>query len=184
MNECLLAGIDPQGPKAPPSVRHAVAQLVQKSANPENESNGLIENMPPGERTELSRKITLAADGLRGRPSITIVDEGEGQTPERIPFTFMSLNKSNKLRVPFVQGRYNMGGTGALRFCGERRMQLIVTRRNPAILKGEHPDDGLWGFTVVRRETPTTGERNSVYRYLAPIGDVSPDSMIGATALA
>ncbi len=169
MNECLVAGIDPQGPAAPPSVRYAVAQLIQKSAHPENETNGLIENMTREERTTLARGITLAATGLKGRPSITIVDEGEGQTPERVPHTFLSLNKSNKLRVPFVQGRFNMGGTGALRFCGDRRMQLIVTRRNPAIVSGDENEAGLWSFTVVRRETPTTGERNSVYRCLAPI---------------
>ena len=169
MNECLVAGIDPQGSEAPPSVRHAVAQLIQKSAHPDNETNGLIENMPRKERSDLARKITLAATGLKGRPCITIVDEGEGQTPDRVPFTFMSLNKSNKLRVPFVQGRFNMGGTGALRFCGDKRMQLIVTRRNPEILDSENSQDELWGFTVVRRETPTTGERNSVYRYLAPV---------------
>jgi len=169
MNECLVAGIDPQGSEAPPSVRHAVAQLVQKSVHPDNETNGLIENMPRKERSDLARKITLATTGLKGRPCITIVDEGEGQTPDRVPFTFMSLNKSNKLRVPFVQGRFNMGGTGALRFCGDKRMQLIVTRRNPDILDSENEDDQLWGFTVVRRETPTTGERNSVYRYLAPV---------------
>jgi len=169
MNECLVAGIDPQGTEAPPSVRHAVAQLVQKSSHPENETNGLIENMTRLERTELARKATLATTGQKSQPSITIVDEGEGQTPERVPHTFMSLNKSNKLRVPFVQGRFNMGGTGALRFCGDKRMQLIVTRRNPAIATDSNSDDSLWGFTVVRRETPTTGEKNSVYRYLAPI---------------
>jgi hypothetical protein len=168
-NECLVAGIDPQGPNAPPSVRHAVAQLIQRSSHPENETNGLIENMTREERTALARGITLAATGLKGRPSITIVDEGEGQTPERVPHTFMSLNKSNKLRVPFVQGRFNMGGTGALRFCGDRRLQLIVTRRNPSIVSQGENDAELWSFTVVRRETPTTGERNSVYRYLAPM---------------
>lgn len=169
MNECYLAGIDPEGDKAPPSVRHAVAQFIQKSAHPENETNGLIENMSPTERSEQAKKITLVTTGSNARPSITIVDEGEGQTPERIPFTFLSLNKSNKLRVPFVQGRFNMGGTGALRFCGNLRMQLIVTRRNPDIPAAGHQDDANWSFTVVRRETPTTGERNSVYRYLAPI---------------
>ncbi|GFE52101.1 hypothetical protein So717_38540 [Roseobacter cerasinus] len=170
MNACLSMGIDPESSDAPPSVRHAVAQMIQKSANPENETNGLIENMTRQERTELARKITLAATGAKGKPSLTIVDEGEGQSPDRVPHTFMSLNKSNKLRVPFVQGRFNMGGTGALRFCGDKRLQLIVTKRNPKIADQSEKHHDLWSFTVVRRETPTTGERNSVYRYLAPVG--------------
>ena len=170
MNECLVAGINPTKDKAPPSVRHAVAQLIEKSAHPEHDTNGLIENMLRTDRRSYAEKITLATTGFKSQPSITIVDEGEGQTPEEMPHTFMSLNKSNKLRVPFVQGRFNMGGTGVLRFCGEKRMQLIVTRRNPDILDSDDEEGQLWSFTVVRKENPTTGERNSVYRYLAPIG--------------
>lgn len=171
MNECLLQRFKLEGPSAPPSVRHAVAKFIQ-GLKDSDESNGLIENMLPEERNEQAKKITLAATGAKppGKPSISIVDEGEGQTPEQIPHTFMSLNDSNKLRVPFVQGRYNMGGTGALRFCGKNKMQLIVTRRNPAIASGDHQDDGKWGFTVARREKPKGGDRRSVYRYLAPMG--------------
>ena len=55
-NECIVAGLNPEGADAPPSVRHAVAQLIQKSSHPENETNGLIENMTRSERTELARK--------------------------------------------------------------------------------------------------------------------------------
>jgi hypothetical protein len=36
---------------------------------------------------------------------------------------------SYKGAVPFVQGRFNMGGTGVLPLCGDgRKMQLIVSR--------------------------------------------------------
>jgi hypothetical protein len=75
-----------------------------------------------------------------------------------------------------------MGGTGALKFCGSGSLQLLISRRNPEIIAKwkEHPKWGSsdprgnqWGFTIVRRERPTgqAGEvRNSVYRYLAPIG--------------
>jgi hypothetical protein len=81
---------------------------------------------------------------------------GEGQTPRDVPGTFMSLNKSNKLRIPFVQGKFNMGGTGVLRFCGIRNLQLVVTRRDPAIVGAQpsDPDALLWSFTVVRRDDP------------------------------
>jgi hypothetical protein len=84
----------------------------------------------------------------------------------------LSLDKSNKLRIPFVQGKFNMGGTGVLKFCGRRNLQLVVSRRNPAILRGQfdHPSDSQWGFTVVRREDPGDGRRSSVYTYLAPVG--------------
>jgi len=170
MNEALTRGIDPTSEKAPKSVREAVATFVEGSKHPANESSGRIENWTETERNEQAQKITLAATGSKSSPSITIADLGEGQTPDRVPDTFMSVNRSNKLRVHFVQGKFNMGGTGALRFCGTRRLQLIVTRRNPALITdSQNADDGLWSFTVVRRDAPRSGEKSSVYRYLAPI---------------
>jgi hypothetical protein len=154
MNGCQLAGIQPDSELAPPSVRHAVAQFIENSAAPGKEN---------------AQKITLAATGDKSDPCLTIVDLGEGQTPARVPETFMSLNKSNKLRIPFVQGKFNMGGTGVFRFCGQRSIQLVLTRRNPAILVSANKDDNFWSFSIVRRDAPTMGEKNSVYRYLAPV---------------
>ena len=52
---------------------------------------------------------------------------------------------SYKGAVPFVQGRFNMGGTGVLPFCGDgRKMQLIVSRVPSDVAKSPHE----WGFTV------------------------------------
>src|SRR5436305_447607 len=84
-----------------------------------------------------------------------VVDNGEGQTPRGVPHTILSLHAGNKNRIPFVQGKFNMGGTGVLEFCGrDRNLQLVVSRRNPALLPRslEHPSDADWSFTVVRRE--------------------------------
>ena len=168
MNECHLEKVDPESDDAPKSVREAVARFIEKSKNP-GDSNGRIENWTQTERRENAKKITLAATGSKTSPNFTISDLGEGQTPNDIPSTFMSLNKSNKLKIPFVQGKFNMGGTGVLRFCGDQSIQLLVTRRNPDIVKSALSDDYMWGFTVVRRENPRERKRNSVYRYLAPL---------------
>ena len=120
---------------------------------------------------EIARGITLCATGVRPTLCITIADCGEGQTPDRLPDTILSLNKSNKTYIPFVQGQFNQGGTGALRFCGENNLQLVVSKRNPALLDPEHGSrDEHWGVTIVRRERPADGRRNSVYTYLAPVG--------------
>jgi len=169
MNACLEEGIKPESKDAPQSVREGVARLIEKSPAPEKEHTGKILGWTREERLQQAMKITLAATGERNSPCLTIVDEGEGQTPSAFPQTFLSLTKSNKLRVPFVQGKFNMGGTGALRFCGTKRLQLIVSRRNPALLKDAQGSDRNWGFTIVRRDAPTGGERSSVFRYLAPI---------------
>lgn len=167
MNECLVNNIKPESKIAPGSVREAVAEFIEHS-DPQKGTNGRLENWTPSERREQAKLITVAATGPKSSPCISISDEGEGQSPERVPSTFMSLAKSNKLRIPFVQGKFNMGGTGALRFCGgANRLQLVVTRRNPALTTSDEENE--WSFTVVRRMQPTGGERSSVYRYLAPL---------------
>lgn len=172
--ECLLAGIDPESDKAPKSIKEAVSWFFEE--NPGGYTSGLITEWDDKKRREISRGITLSATGSRpkvgtGLPCFTISDYGEGQTPSMIPRTLLSLNKSNKLRIPFVQGKFNMGGSGVLRFCGRRRLQLIVTRRDPRLLKPDEsfPSDFHWGFTIVRRERPEGNARSSVYTYLAPI---------------
>jgi hypothetical protein len=176
LNKCLERGIDPEGPDAPQSIRQAVAMFFDDVYNPNSQHAGQVKAWDNPKRTETARWLTLVSTGSgarSGNPCFTISDRGEGQTPERMPDTFLSLTKSNKLRIPFVQGKFNMGGTGVFEFCVQHGMQLIVTRRNPAILKGTlaHPSDTQWSFTVVRRENAGAGPvRSSVYTYLAPLG--------------
>ena len=74
------------------------------------------------------------SDRQRQRPSITIVDDGEGQTPSDMPKTILSLHRGNKNSIPFVQGKFNMGGSGVLEFCGvDHNVELVLsvgTRRS------------------------------------------------------
>ena len=170
MNECLVRGIHPDGPNAPQSISDAVSAFFADG----NVEGGKISLWSDPRRTEVARRISMAATGApprQGKPCLTVADSGEGQTPEQMPFTLLSINRSNKLRIPFVQGKFNMGGTGALKFCGKHGIQLVISRRNPKLINpaGGHHTDSQWGFTVVRREDPSEGRRSSVYTYLAPI---------------
>lgn len=174
-NECLVGRIDPKSSQAPQTVREAVARFFED--NKSSDRAGRVSNWSNEKRTEVARGITLAATGAlprEGNPCFTISDCGEGQTPEAMLETFLSLTKSNKLRIPFVQGKFNMGGTGVLKFCGRQGLQLILSRRNPVILNGKsaHPSASQWAFTIIRREEPQAGRRSSVYTYLAPVGSV------------
>jgi hypothetical protein len=175
MNECLSQGNNPESPTAPQSIREAVALFFESNKTPTRTYAGLIREWPDSKRTQIARGITFAATGQTakfGNLCFTISDCGEGQTPELFSDTLLSLNRSNKLRIPFVQGKFNMGGTGVLKFCGKHNLQLIVSRRNPSILKGKlsHPTDMQWGFSIVRREDPEGTRRSSVYTYLSPVG--------------
>jgi hypothetical protein len=136
MNECRVRVIDPESGAAPQSIREAVAQFFEE--NPNRITAGHIREWTNSKRTEVARGITLAATGAKpgdGRePCFTISDVGEGQTPEMVPETILSLDKRHKFRIPFVQGKFNMGGSGALEFCGRHNLQLVISRRNPALV--------------------------------------------------
>jgi len=172
---CRARGIAPDKGKAPASMREAVARFFPEKNAPAGTDPGLVRNWTDPWLSEQASHITLAATGntwYEGNPSFTIADTGEGQTPEMMPATFLSLTKSNKLRIPFVQGKFNMGSTGVLKFCGKNKLQLILSRRDPRILAKEgqaHPSDSQWGFTIVRRQDPRDGCKNSCYAFLAPI---------------
>ncbi|HOE12283.1 MAG TPA: hypothetical protein PLQ35_09230 [bacterium] len=176
MNECLVRGTDPEGPNAPQSIQEAVARFFGNATEGKSSLMGCIRDWMDSKRTDIARGITLAATGAKpgsGNPSFTIADMGEGQTPDKMPDTLLSLNKSNKLRIHFVQGKFNMGGTGVLKFCGKHSLQLVLSRRNPVVLQQEskkEQDENKWSFTVVRREDPEGNRRSSVYTYLAPLG--------------
>jgi len=163
MSQCLVRDIDPESNKAPQSLIDAL-ELFYKIYS------GKLSNITPKERSELAENICFVATGQKSQPCYSIIDKGEGQTPCKMPETILSLNKSNKLRIPFVQGKYNMGGTGVLQFCGNQNLQLIISKRNPNITIHIKNDDSYsdWGFTIVRREYPEEGVRSSFYRYLAP----------------
>ena len=164
IGECRANGIDPADQaNAPSSVAAAIHRFFGRP----------LDEWTDGEMLKHARKIALTASGALpadGYPSLTIADQGEGQQPDAFLSTFLSLNSTNKLNIPFVQGKFNMGGTGALQFCGtEHNFQLVVSRRRPDLLGTTASDrDRQWGFTVVRRRDPEENMRSSVYEYLAP----------------
>lgn len=171
INEALERNIDPKGADAPKSIREAVSRFFEGGTGKKMATGGFVEEWSDEKIREVAQGITLCGTGTKPTLNITISDCGEGQTPRKIPTTIMSLSKSNKMYIPFVQGQFNQGGTGALRFCGHHNLQLVVSRRNPKLL-GPDPDedDSRWGFTIVRRERPEGGRRNSILSYLAPVG--------------
>lgn len=169
MNECWQQGISPDDQNAPKSIHKAVALFFAGDEN-KHETYGHVGYWSIKERTDISRRITVAATGSPTNPCFTVADSGEGQTPNSMPNTLLDLSHKNKLRVQFVQGKFNMGGTGVLQFCGRNNLQLIISKRNPQIKNFVSDDSSdYWGFTIVRRENPVYGRRSSVYNYLAPL---------------
>lgn len=174
--ECLNQGIDPKSDLAPGSIRLAVDKLFDVP-------QGMLSNLSATERTKLAANIGIVATGKttkQGNACYSIFDLGEGQTPSMMPKTFLSIGEKNKIDIPFVQGKFNMGSTGVLRFCGQKKMQLILTKRNPATKDQNKSDDSNeWGFTIVRRIPPTGRFRSSRFVYLVkPINDDPGDNPV------
>ena len=137
-----------------------------------NIPGGRLAEVTSTERGQIARssvQVVFSGQKSPKRPTITITDQGEGQVPEEFPQTFLSLSENNKLKIPFVQGKFNMGSTGAVPFSGKsHNYQLILSRRHPAT----PGNSDLWGFTVVRRRHPDADERLSQFQYLAPKGKI------------
>ena len=174
MRRCREMGIDPKGPDAPTGVRNAVARFFE--VNPDASYSGSLEVWDSVQIREVARSTTSIAltgdrrrqvDRKRNYPSVTILDRGEGQSPEMQPKTLLSLGNSLKRDIAFTHGKFAMGGTAALRFCGDSHFQLVLSRRAPAIA-AEDGESSDWGFTIVRRDYQK-GDSMTAYRYLAPV---------------
>ncbi|WP_431123356.1 hypothetical protein [Flagellimonas flava] len=178
MNECLIRGIDPKSDSAPKGVQHAVARFFEDDS--EGELAGQVREWSTKKRREVAKNISVYITGNKPSvdkyPCINIADKGEGQTPLNMPKTILSLGESIKRKISFVHGKWNMGGTAALVYCGKENLQLIVSKRNPKLLgEDANPSDNNWSFTLVRRENPEGKETSSTYKYLAPVNvDMNP----------
>ena len=144
MKHALKAGIDPKGKKAPQTMHAAVDKLIKPLRG------GKLTNLDPKDpwlRSFAQSNLVIGVTGAKtkrtGLPCYTFVDNGEGQKPEDFESTFLSLSTGNKKDIPFVQGKYNMGSSGVLGYCGLKWFKLIVSRR----YDGEKP----WGFTLMRK---------------------------------
>lgn len=167
LGECHAAGISPESSSAPKTMQEAIEKFL-------GVKDGRLGALDPSEQRELAHRISLVATGAKTSPCYLVIDNGEGQSPERFKDTFLSTTRSSpKARIPFVQGKFNAGGTGSLQFCGKHNIQLIISRRQPnAPVDANDNSAGLWGFTVIRRRRPRAGDRSSVFEYLAPGGNI------------
>ena len=152
IKKCWQVGINPKSGQAPKSMEEAKAKFFANHGDWDL----------PSKRKEQSENIQIIADGPRLNPSLTIYDDGEGQHPEKFERTFLSLLEGNKTEIHFVQGKYNMGGSGAVVFCGKKRYQLIGSKK--------YDNTGRFGFTLIR-EHPLSKEEEKVkkstwYEYL------------------
>jgi hypothetical protein len=158
-SECLKQGVDPKSDKAPKTMVEAQEKYF-------GIHNGQLTNIGPDKRKEIAKNIFLIASGSKTLPCITIMDKGEGQEPSNFANTLVSLIQGVKKEIQFVQGKWGMGGSGALVFSSPKhRLQFVLSKKNHGI---KNVNDTAWGFTVVRMFPPQGNIRMQIYKYLAP----------------
>jgi len=159
---CLENGIDPKSKVAPQSMNEAIEKFYP------NNNWDLNKN-----RRKQAEEIQIIADGNGPRAnknlptSVIIYDNGEGQHPRDFEDTFLSLHKGNKNNIQFVQGKYNMGGSGSIVFCGKKRYQLIASKR--------FDKTGNFGFTLIREHPKKESDnaKETWYEYLIIENEIS-----------
>jgi hypothetical protein len=163
------AGIkDFRSPEAPQSMFEAVKRYFPHVVE------GRIANLSAKQRTELAERCVVIgvkrSDRVNSRyPTYTIVDNGDGQLPDDFPDTFLSLSERNKEGIPFVQGKFNMGSTGSLRFCTRSDIHLGHYK----FLISKRPGTKYWGWTIIRVRKPRGEEGLPVAEYFCPGGAIS-----------
>jgi hypothetical protein len=168
MKECMIRGLNPKD-SVNPEIPSTMCEAIEKFFNI---TKGKWENAGEQRRREIAKSVQLIVDGDKQIPNITVYDNGEGQNPTNFESTFLSLLRDNKISIPFVQGKFNMGSTGAVLFCGGNRYQLIISRRSLSL----KDRDGKIGFTLVRKHILTddeeTSKKSTWYEYFTIEGDI------------
>ncbi len=114
-------------------MREAVARFFE-GKHPPKLADGRIAEWLDDKTTREGRLLTVAATGQKPKPGSRASPsptKGRARRQTTSPTPSCRLLRNNKLRIPFVQGKFNMGGTGAFQFS---KLQLVVSRRNPALL--------------------------------------------------
>ena len=175
LKACRLAGDDPEGRGVPRTMRGAVEKYL-------GVRGGDFDLLPEDRADEMAHNVVIMADGPRERPNIVVADRGEGQRPENFEDTLLSLQRGNKNAIRFVQGKYNMGGTGVLPFCASG-YELIASRRCAGLAAGEG-GSAEWGFTLIREKPDVPeGSKTTWYEFLAVPGGTVPTAPAGPLSL-
>src|SRR3989338_1983429 len=151
MKKCRELGIDPTDKeRAPKSLHDAILKFIGDEKDFEK-------------LRKQHSDIIILAEGKKDYPTLTIIDRGEGQEPDRLPATILGLSNKLKADIAFVYGKYHQGGSASLRFAGVKPTlcyQLVLSKRANSL----NPQNTDWGFALVKKVFPP-GSRLASYQY-------------------
>lgn len=100
--------------------------------------------------------IEVTATGEQNGPfSLTLYDNGCGQTQSDFDHTFLNVLTPGEIKqeFDFLQGKYGMGSTGVLPFCGDRGYKFIAS--------AAHDEPEQWSWSIIRKN-----RQKNRYEYL------------------
>lgn len=161
LKECINQEINLESDEVPNSIIEAAERFFGIDA-------GDISGLPKDKIDKLASQTYLIAENIRDKKAnIYIIDKGEGQDPKQFKETFLTFG-GNKVKIPFVHGRFGTGSFGVLPNAGEKGYQLIISKKY-----NKYSNSGEWGWTLIRKNM---GEdiytKSAWYEYLQTNGNV------------
>lgn len=148
----------------PASPREAVKRYF---ALPPLDELPKLDNSPDSKATrkrarDLARQLRarLVFDKGSREFTVSVEDDGIGQTPAMVHRTLLSLGSTTKADKWYLIGVFGQGGSSAY---AVSKYSWVMSRRAPDLLNGE--DDGV-GWTVIKHVFPK-GRRDDYFAYLA-----------------
>jgi hypothetical protein len=152
--DAILEDRAPTGVELPDSPRLSVQQWFGRPVS--GPDTGLFRWKYSASDIDKRIQLILQSSGMEAAPTVDVLDDGIGITPEMFESTILSLQGGNKIGKRYLIGSFGQGGAATLAFCD---YALIVSRHRDA------PD--RVGFTVIRVLNLSNAYKEDSYAYLA-----------------
>lgn len=151
--DAVLEDRTPSGVPLPTSARAAAQQWFGRPIS--GPDDGLFNWDYSEQGCDRRFSIVISESGNPSAPTVDVIDDGIGISPEYFPGTILSLQKGNKIQKWHLIGAFGQGGASTLSFSD---YAIIISRHrdNPRVV----------GFTVIRVLELNESYKEDCYAYL------------------
>ena len=177
---CRLEGNDPEISKSE-DIPKSMQQASERYYKIPEGNLALLDEKKLSELAD-NIQLTLMDAGNKDDSIIYLYNKGTGQKPQDFRNTFLYHERSNKIKVMFVQGKYGMGSGGPISFCGINKYCFILSRIHPSLVSQAEVDKRKWGFTLIRKHFSKGDEKTDYFEFLSNKEPPPENHVIGFSA--
>lgn len=168
--DAILEDRAPAGVELPYSPRVAAQQWFGRPVS--GPDTGLFKWKYSSTGIDKRVHVVVQSSGTETAPTVDVLDDGIGITPELFESTILSLQGGNKISKRYLIGAFGQGGAATLAFCD---YAIIVSRHrdNPARV----------GYTVIRVLNMSNSYKEDSFAYLA-LTEPSDKTMVPSASVA